>query len=165
MKNLQKTAILIALVISGILASCSSDDNSSSNTQAGVTFKVDGTSVSASNLEAVLYTNIVAGGRYIDVIGYQGDNQIIEFHFPAATGSYPAQQSFDMTTSWLTYLTNGGLDYPGDFYNSTSGTINVTTCDTINNKLVATFNFTGNNETVNKSITNGTLSLNAITHN
>lgn len=164
MKNILKISVL-ALFVSGILVSCSSDDNSNSSGQAGVTFKVDGTSVTASELDAVLYTNAVAGGRYIDIIGYQGENQIIEFHFPAATGSYPAQQSFDMTTSWLTYLTNGGLDYPGDYFNSTSGTINVTTCDTINNKIVATFNFTGSNETVTKSITNGSLSLNAITHN
>lgn len=165
MKTIKPFRIFLAIAIVALITSCSSDDGGSSSGQAGVTFKVDGASATTTDMEAVLYTNVVAGGRYIDVYAYQGENQLLEFHFPATAGSYEAQQSFDMTTSWLTYLTNDGLNYPGDYFHSTSGTINVTTCDTINNKIVATFNFIGNNGTVDKTITNGTLSLNAITHN
>ncbi|MBP6556804.1 MAG: hypothetical protein KAX93_01235 [Flavobacterium sp.] len=156
---------LALVVFTVVLTSCSSDSNGSSSEQTGITFKVDGTAVTATNIEATLYTNVVAGERYIDVFGFDGTTQILEFHFPATTGSFTAQQSFDLTSSWLTYLTNGGSSFPGDYYHSTAGTINVTTCDTINNKIVATFNFTGNNSTVNKTITDGMLSVNAITHN
>lgn len=165
MKTMKQIGIVTAIALFTILTSCSSDSNGGSSGNEGVSFKVDGTSVNTTDMEAVLYTNVVAGGRYIDVFAYQGENQVLEFHFPATTGSFEAQQSFDLTSSWLTYLTNDGLDYPGDYFHSTAGTINVTTCDTINNKIVATFNFTGNNSTVNKVITDGTLSVNAITHN
>ncbi len=163
MKSIKKFGFAL-VVLTAVLTSCSSDSSGGSSGSTGITFKVDGTTTTATNLEATLYTNVVAGGRYIDVYGFDGTTQIAEFHFPAKTGNFAAQQSFDMTTSWLTFLTNNGASYPGDYFHSTAGTINVTTCDTINNKIVATFNFTGDNTTVTKTITDGNLNVNAITH-
>jgi hypothetical protein len=163
MKTIKKFGFAL-VVFTAVLSSCSSDSSGGGSGSTGITFKVDGTTTTATNLEATLYTNVVAGGRYIDVYGFDGTTQIVEFHFPAKTGNFAAQQSFDMTTSWLTFLTNNGSSYPGDYYHSTAGTINVTTCDTINNKIVATFNFTGDNTTATKTITNGNLNVNAITH-
>lgn len=161
--TIKQFSFVIVLALTTVLTSCSSDSGSSSGSN-GITFKVDGTTVTPTVIEATLYTNVVAGGRYIDVFGFDGTTQILEFHFPAKTGSFTAQQSFNMTTSWLTYLTNNGTSFPGDYYHSTAGTINVTTCDTINDKIVATFNFTGNNTSTNKTVTDGNLNVNAITH-
>ncbi|TBX65365.1 hypothetical protein EZL74_12165 [Flavobacterium silvisoli] len=165
MKSLKKIGItLLTLTVLIMNASCSSDSSSGPSSSSPLSFKVNGTATTAGTVQATLYTNVVAGGRYIDVYGFQGENQIVEFHFPAKTGSFAAQQSFDMSTSWLTYITNNGTDAVGDYFHSTSGTINVTTCDTINNKIVATFNFVGNNTTADKTITEGSLNINAITH-
>jgi len=161
-KNFRSILFFVATIIT--VTACSSDSSSSSNSSAGVSFKVDGNATTLEIVQATLYTNTVAGGRYIDIYGFQGTDQVLEFHFPAKIGDFAAQQSFDMTTSWLTYLTNDGANYPGDYFNSTSGTINVTTCDTINNKIVATFNFVGSNTTVNKTITEGSLNISGITH-
>ncbi len=166
MKPLKKIGIALLTVTAVIMgSSCSSDSSSSgSSSSSPVSFKVNGKSTTAGTVQATLYTNVVAGGRYIDVYGFQGESQILEFHFPAKTGSFAAQQSFDMSTSWLTYITNNGTDATADYFHSTSGTINVTTCDTINNKIVATFNFVGNNTTADKTITEGSLNISSITH-
>jgi hypothetical protein len=165
MNYLKQIGIVLSMGSIIIMSSCSSDSsNGSSNPTEGVTCKVDGASVTASSIEASLYTNSVAGGRYIDVYAYQGSNQILEFHFPPKTGSYPANQTMDMSNSWLTYITNNGVSYPADYFHSTSGTIHVTTCDTINNKIVATFDFVGDNGTMTKSITEGGINISEITH-
>ena len=164
MKSIKTIALVLTTVVLTTMASCSSDSSSSSNTPAGITFKAEGTAVTATDMQATLYTNPVAGGSYIDVYAYEGTKQILEFHFPPKTGSFTANQTMDMTHSWLTYMTNNGLSYPADYFNSTSGTIEVTTCDTINNKIVATFSFIGNNGTVNKSITEGSINITGITH-
>ncbi|MGL2966516.1 hypothetical protein [Flavobacterium sp. XGLA_31] len=166
MKTVKLFGCALFVMAATLWTSCSSSsdgDGGSGGTQ-GITFKADGTAVTASSVDATLYSNSVAGGRYIDVYAFQGTNQILEFHFPPKTGSFTANQTMDMSHSWLTYMTNNGLDYPGDYFGSTSGTINVTTCDTINNKIVATFNFVGDNGTVTKTISEGTLNINAISH-
>ncbi|WP_333600664.1 hypothetical protein [Flavobacterium sp.] len=166
MKTIKSFGFALTLLSVTLFVACSSDSSSGGTTPpAGLTFKADGTAVTASTMEATLYTNSVAGGRYIDVFAFQGTNQILEFHFPPKTGSFTANQTMDMTHSWLTYMTNNGLNYPADYFNSTSGTITVTTCDTINNKIVATFNFVGDNTSVTKNITDGTLNISAIVHN
>ncbi len=165
MNYLKQIRFIMSLGLIIAMTSCSSDSsNGGSTPTAGITCKVDGASVTATDIEASLYTNSVAGGRYIDVYAYQGSNQILEFHFPPKTGSYPANQTMDMSNSWLTYMTNNGLSYPADYFNSTSGTINVTTCDTVNNKIIATFNFIGDNGTLTKNITEGGINISEITH-
>jgi hypothetical protein len=165
MNYLKQIGIVSLLGLFIAMTSCSSDSsNGGSTPSAGITCKVDGTSVTATTMDASLYTNTVAGGRYIDVYAYQGSDQILEFHFPPKTGDYPANQTMDMSNSWLTYMTNNGTNYPADYFNSTSGMIHVTTCDTIHNKIIATFNFVGDNGTVTKNITEGGINLTEITH-
>lgn len=158
-----KSIVFVLLSAISVVA-CSSDSSSGGSPAAGLTFKVDGTAVTATDMQATLYSNPVAGGRYMDVYAYVGSNQVLEFHFPPKTGSFPANQTMDMSNSWLTYITNNGINYPADYFNSTSGTIEVTTCDTINNKIVATFSFVGDNGTTTKNITEGGINLTEITH-
>jgi len=155
-----------------LLASCSNNDSKTpipvptpvNPTQ--TTFKLDGVLITADQTNATLYNNTVAGGQYIDVYAMKGGVQILELHMPASVGNYPAQHAeLNMTTSWLTYQANGGADYPQDYFDSNSGTMNLTTCDLTNNKLVGTFNFIGGNSTTTKNITEGHLVVNTITHN
>ncbi|MBA4153825.1 hypothetical protein [Flavobacterium sp.] len=160
---MKKNIFKIGLVMLTIgFFSCSNDDNDGGSTaQEELSLTVDGTQISADEFEAVLYTNAVAGGRYIDVYGSKNGNEFAEFHFPAKTGSFPAQQSFNMASCWLTY--ENGVNYPDNYFHSTSGTLTVTVCDTVANKIEATFNFTGNNLSVDKVITDGKLKINSIT--
>ncbi len=158
-----KTAIACLILV---FASCTSDDSSDNSSVLSAdktTFKLNGTLITADDATATHYTNSVAGGKYIDVFVSKGGKEILEFHFPAATGTYPAQQSFNMTTSWLTYEANGGAAFPADFFHSTSGEIKVTTLDMTGKKIRATFSFVGNNTTTNATITEGVLVVNAIT--
>lgn len=147
--------------------SCSSDSNDSSTTPIvnadKTTFKLDGVLITPDVVEATHYTNSVAGGKYIDVFVKKEGKDVLELHFPAATGTYPAQQSFNMTSSWLTYEANGGTTFPADYFHSTSGEIKVETLDMVGKKIKATFSFVGNNTTANATITEGVLVVNAIT--
>jgi hypothetical protein len=149
------------------IASCSSDDSNDNSTATPsadkTTFKLNGTLITADETTATHYTNSVAGGKYIDVFVSKGGKEVLELHFPAVAGTYPAQQNFNMTTSWLTYEANGGVAFPADFFHSTSGEIKVTTLDVAGKKIRATFNFVGNNSTTNATITEGVLVVNAIT--
>lgn len=149
-----------------LLASCSNNDSNPpipapvpvNATQ--TTFKLDGVLVTADQTNATLYNNTVAGGQYIDVYAMKGGVQILELHMPASVGNYPAQHAeLNMTTSWLTYQT------ADTYFDSNSGTMNLTTCDLTNNKLLGTFNFVGSNPTTTKNITEGHLVVNTITHN
>lgn len=150
--------------------SCSSDDNDQPVTPVPVstgatTFKLDGVLIAADSTNATLYTNSVAGGRFIDIVAFKGGDQILELHFPAKTGNFPAGRSFSMASSWLTYMANDGASYPDDYYHSDSGTMALSVCDTIGDKLTGTFNFVGNNETTNRNISEGQLVVNKIRRN
>jgi hypothetical protein len=158
-----KTAIAFLVLT---LVSCTSDDsndNSSAPSADKTTFKLNGTIITADDATATHYTNSVAGGKYIDVFVSKGGKEVLEFHFPATTGTYPAQQNFNMTTSWLTYEANGGATFPADYFHSTSGEIKVTTLDVTGKKIRATFSFVGNNSTTNATITEGVLVVNTLT--
>jgi len=164
MKTFTVKTIFACLLL--VLASCSDADSTgnSATTTNKTTFKLNGVLITADETKATHYTNTVEGGKYIDVFAYKGGKQILELHFPATAGTYPAQQSFNMTTSWLTYIANGGTDYSADFYNSTSGSITLTTLDLTGNKIRGTFNFVGNNTSVNATITEGILVVDQITN-
>lgn len=125
--------------------------------------KIDGNLMVADSSKAVLYTSSVAGGRMMDVIVYKAGEEILEMHMPPKTGSFAAGQNLNTTSSWLTYKTNGGLSYPNDYFDSTSGNMTIITCDTINNNIVADFHFVGNNSSVNKNITEGKMYVKKIT--
>ncbi|MEN9488324.1 MAG: hypothetical protein RL494_589 [Bacteroidota bacterium] len=164
--------LAIVFLFSGLVfTSCSKDNGNTpivippivNATQ--TTFKLDGVLITADETTANDYANASAGGRYIDVFVKKGGKQILELHMPATTGTYPAQHAgFSMTTSWLTYQANDGLNVPDDYYHSASGSMNLTTCDLVGNKLRGTFSFTGNNGTANKQITEGVLVVNTMTH-
>lgn len=161
--SILKTAIACLVLL---FASCTSDDsssNSSSTSADKTTFKLDGVLVTTDISSATHYTNTVTGGKYIDVFVSKGGKEVLELHFPAATGTYPAQQSFNMTSSWLTYEANGGITFPADFFHSTSGEIKVTSLDVVGKKIRATFSFVGNNSSTNAAITEGILAVNDIT--
>lgn len=149
--------------------SCSSDDNDQPVTPVPVptgvtTFKLDGALITADSTNATLYTNSVAGGRFIDIFAFKGGDQILELHFPAKTGNFPAGRSFSMASSWLTYMANDGASYPDDYYHSDSGAMALSVCDTIGDKLTGTFNFVGNNESSNRNVSEGQLVVNKIRH-
>lgn len=164
MKTLIFKIVIAFLVLTFV--SCTSDDssnNSSVPTADKTTFKLDGVLITADEATATHYTNSVAGGKYIDVFVKKGGEEVLEFHFPATTGTFPAQQNFNMTTSWLTYEANGGVSFPADYFHSASGEIKVTTLDVTGKKIRATFSFIGNNSTTNATITEGVLVVNEIT--
>lgn len=159
-----------AIVIAGLvcLTSCSSSDSNDTTptNPTKTTFKLDGVLITADETTATLYNNEVAGGQYLDVYAIKDGVQILEMHMPAAAASYPVQHvALTMTDSWLTYQANAGATFPTDYFDSTTGNMNLTTYDLANHKLVGTFNFIGNNSTSNKTITEGHLIANTITNN
>jgi hypothetical protein len=122
-----------------------------------VTYKADGAAKTIDSAHAVLYTlGVPPFNRMIDVYAYKGGIEVLEFHFKPTVGSYNADGTF--SNSWLTYKT--GTNFPVDYYNSISGTLNLTLCDTVTKKIEAAFNFTGNNGTANKSISDGSMKVN-----
>jgi hypothetical protein len=122
----------------------------------------DGADVSVDSANAVLYSTNPGTGpqREIDIYGYKNGKLVLEFHFLPKTGTQPVAQS--LASAWLTYLTNNGAVYPSDYYHCKSGNFNLTTCDTIANKIVGTFDFIGNNETSDKSISSGKINITKI---
>ncbi len=152
------------------LASCSKDTDNTETPQVvnptKTTFKLDGVLITADETTATDYNNTTAGGRYLHISVKKDGNEILELHMPASTGTYPAQSTeLNMTTSWLTYEVNGGVNFPEDFYQATSGSMNLTTCDLTANKLSGTFNFAANNTVSTKQITEGVLVVDSIIHN
>ncbi len=120
------------------------------------TFKLDGNEVKVDSAHATLYTLGVAPfGRMIDVYAYKGGLQMLEFHFRPVTGNVLADGTF--ANSWLTLKT--GQVFPTDYFNSVSGMLNVTACDTVNKKITCSFYFTGSNGSWTKNVTDGNLSV------
>ena len=101
--------------------------------------------------------------REIDIYAFKGGMQVLEFHFLPKPGIQPVSQDFN--SAWLTYITNNGATFPSDYNHCVSGNFNLTTCDTIANKIIGSFNFIGNNGTSNKSITAGTININTLKRN
>ncbi len=155
MKNI---IILSALIIFG--ASCKKSTTPTPTptpTTSNFNYKVDGgTTMTVDSAKATLYTLGVAPfNRMIDVYAFKGGLQVFEFHFKPVTGSVSADGTFN--NSWLTYLT--GVNYPDDYYHSTSGTLNVSLCDTIGKKIEGSFQFSGNNGTMTKVISDGNMKV------
>lgn len=166
MKTINTTLKLIFLSLIAFTLSCS-DDESTSTTESSdkTTFKLDGVLITADETTATDYIGVLSGIRQIDVSVKKDGIEILELHMPASNGTYPAEQTVgSTTTSWLTYEENGGANFPADYYHSTSGTMTLTTTDLVGNKLRGTFNFIGNNTTSNKTITEGILVVNTMTH-
>ncbi|HPS62859.1 MAG TPA: hypothetical protein PLK82_07350 [Bacteroidales bacterium] len=149
-----KTIAILALVAT-VLTSCKKENTTSTpapTPTGNFTFKVDGTAVTVDSARAVLYTlGVSPFNREIDVYGFKAGQQVIEMHFHPTAGTYPAGKNFDGV--WMTY--DEGLD----FYDSESGSLVLTTCDTVSNKIEGTFHFTGKNfsGTATRNITEGSL--------
>lgn len=157
-----KQVSIATLLLACVSSSCSKKDSSTTTptptpTPTGITFKVDGTSVSCDSANAVLYTSSLTSKRMIDVYGFKAGLTVLEFHFQPKTGSLPADKTFD--NSWLTWAN------ATDYFDSKSGTMKLTKCDTTTNNIEATFDFVGENfsKTATHSITEGTMNLNKIT--
>lgn len=126
-----------------------------------IAYTEGGNTVSVDSANALLYTTSEVGGprfREIDVYAFKAGKQVLEFHFRPKTGAQTVK-STDFSGAWLTYMTNNGLSYPGDYYQGTSGNFNLSTCDTVNGKLAGTFDFVGSNGSSTKSISAGSMNL------
>jgi hypothetical protein len=122
-------------------------------------FKVDGNTNSIDSSSATLYTSSLTGKRNIDVFAYKAGLMVLEFHFSPKTGSQTVNK--DLNNAWLTYKASS--DYTLN-YHSVSGNFNLTTCDTINNKIEGTFDFVGeNSNSDSKAISEGKLLVTKIT--
>lgn len=158
----KKITILAIASLEG-LYSCSKKDAASSTTTPtpkakGVTFKVDGTAVTCDSANATLYTlGVSPFNRMIDVYAYKSGSLVLELHFQPKAGSYTADKTF--TNSWLTYATTT------DYFDSKSGTMKLTKCDTSSNIIEADFDFVGENPSGSSthSITEGNINLDKIT--
>jgi len=148
---------VLALALSVILYSCEkSDTNDQTGNNSTVSFKADGIDIVADSAHAVLYTlGIAPFNRMIDVFAYKAGVEVLEFHFKPSTGNFVTDGTF--SNAWLTYKT--GSVFPNDYYNSTSGLLTLTLCDTVAKKIEGSFNFTGNNGSSNKSISAGSMKL------
>ncbi len=166
MKTTKKLSLIAVVTLITLFSSCSKSDPTPAPTAIisdKTNFKLDGILIVPDETYATYYTNAVAGGKFIDVYAKKDGKQVLELHFPATIGTYPAQHSFNMTSSWLTYIANDGTNNPQDF-NSTSGSISFTILNITTDKIRGIFNFVGNNSVSNKNVTDGVLVIDAITH-
>ncbi|BAU52444.1 hypothetical protein [Mucilaginibacter gotjawali] len=122
------------------------------------TFKIDGTAVKIDSASAMLYTN--ASGRQMDIYAYKGGQEVLEFHFDPKTGNKTAGTTLG-SGAFLTYMASPVLSY-----DSQSGALNVTVCDTIGKKVEADFNFVAKQypytDPASKTITEGHISITKI---
>lgn len=141
MKKYFYAATMMALLA---MTSCEKKDNTTpagntggtNNSNAAVSFKLDGTQIDADSANAVLYTFMVPPyGRKIDIFAFKGGTQVFEGHIDPKTGTQVMGDS--TSTALMTYQT------ATEGYYSVSGSCNFTECDTINGKLTGTFNFVG----------------------
>ena len=161
-KNMRKISFLMAFIIFNVACKKNTTPAPTPTPMASnFSYKVDaGNTVAVDSARATLYTlGIAPFHRMIDVYAFKGGLQVMEFHFKPSTGSVTADCTFN--NAWLTYLT--GINYPTDYYHSTSGSLNVTLCDTIAKKIEGNFNFTGSNGTSVKLITEGVMKVDITT--
>lgn len=128
--------VAVACIITATLSCNKSSNSSSTPTTSAFTFKLDGgAAITVDSATALLY-NSPSGARTMDVYAYKGGLEILEFHFTPQTGSQTAGTT--LGTAFLTYM-----ESPTSSYDSQSGLMNVTTCDTVGNQIVGDFNFVG----------------------
>lgn len=135
MKNLLPLQIMLCLlIISGIISCKKSEDPAAAAATTAFTFKLDGgAAITVDSANAVLYN--LMGSRAMDVYAYKGGIEVLEFHFAPTTGAKAAGTTLG-TGAFLTYMSS-----PTMSFDSQSGSINVTTCDTIGKNIAGDFNF------------------------
>jgi hypothetical protein len=164
--NYYATSMLVFLLIAVSIAVLSCGKNNDvtpkiDTTITGFTFKADGgATVTVDSANAVLYTPPFAGAmRTMDVYAFKGGKQVLEFHFAPATGAKSVGGTFGMGGTLLTYIAPSPLQS----FDSQSGTLNLTTCDTVGNKIIGDFNFVAKEYpytgTTTHSITEGHMSV------
>ncbi|MDO7853720.1 DUF6252 family protein [Hymenobacter convexus] len=155
--SLRTATTMLALVS---LAACSkkSEDTPTPTPPAattGVTYTVDGAAVTATTSGATVVGNqIIVSG----VSGTGTANKGVLLTLPKATGTYTLSAT---SNEDATYLASGNTS---DFYESTSGSIVVTTyaasTTTGASNIAGTFTFTGKNSAnATKTVTNGTFNV------
>ncbi len=141
MKSSSITKLTACALIAMSALSCTKSSKSSPTptptpVSAAFTFKVDGgAAITVDSATAMLY-NLPGGARYMDVYAYKGGSEVLEFHLTPQTGSTTAGTT--LGTTLMTYM-----ETVTSSYDSQSGTLNVTTCDTPGNKIEGDFNFVG----------------------
>ena len=135
MKKLLPLKIMLCLlIISGIISCKKSNDPAASAATTAFTFKLDGgAAITVDSANAVLYN--FNGARLMDVYAYKGGIEVLEFHFAPTLGAKAAGTTLG-TGSFLTYFSS-----PVMSFDSQSGSMNVTTCDTVGNNIIGDFNF------------------------
>lgn len=141
---------LIILTVISILSSCKKKedttpaDTSTTTTTGGTvvskhcTFSYSGNNFSASSYIGDIPYNMFSSNRpnySVACYGPSGSNQILTLNGKIQTGTYPLDGS---TSHYITFQTNSNT------YTSNSGTLTITTNDTLNNslkKFQATFSF------------------------
>ena len=163
-----KSSTIIKLATSAFVAICAISCTKKSTsttpaptpTTAAFTFKVDGgAAITVDSATAVLY-NLSGGARFMDVYAYKGGAEIMEFHFDPQTGSQTVGNA--LGAALLTYMESDTSSY-----DSQSGALNITTCDTTGNKIEGDFNFVGKvypyTGTTSHTITEGHLVVSKLT--
>lgn len=172
-KSMKKSSFVVLMMLLTAISSCKKKNNSTSDSSSGsgttgsapsstgpLSYKEGSADVTVDSANAVLYTTSDVGGpraRKVDIYAFKAGKQVLEFHFAPKTGAQNVAQNF--SSAWLTFMTNNGMDYPGDYYGCTTGHFSLSVCDTVNNKITGTFDFTGNNGSSDKNITNGNINL------
>lgn len=159
MKNTKHS--LIVLLLSTLIFSCSRETTTPNNINTApnngtFTYKVAGVAKLIDSASSTLYTSSLTGVRLLDVYAYKAGEMVLEMHFAPKTGSQIVGK--DLNQAWLTVVT--GINYPDDVYDCASGSFQLSVCDTVNNKLVGTFSFIGNNGKSNITVSDGVLSVN-----
>lgn len=158
------TLLFLLTAISVATSSCKKNSDATPAIDAmatGFTYKADGgATVTVDSANAVLYTPAFAGAmRTMDVYAFKGGKQVLEFHFAPATGAKAVGGTFGTGGTFLTYITA----MPIQSYDSQSGSLNLTTCDTVGNKIIGDFNFVAKEYpytgTTTHSITEGHMSV------
>jgi hypothetical protein len=125
------------------LAACSKKEDATP-TPAGMSWTVDGNSVTAT---AVAQTT----GTDVTLAGSTGSTGGIFLDMPKTVGTYPLSSSSTASASYVVTPTQGG----SQFYDATSGSIVVSTVTAT--AITGTFTFTGalSDGTKTKTLTNG----------
>lgn len=158
--SLGKIFLLLAAI--AVIASCKKNTTKptkTTTTSGKFTFTLDAAVTTVDSATALLYT--AGGTRQMDVYAYKSGAEILEFHFEPKTGNKTAGTVLG-SGAFLTYMESSIKSY-----DSQSGSLNLTTCDTTGNKVEGDFSFvakqypyTGNDT---KTITAGHMIVTKIT--
>ncbi|ASU34159.1 hypothetical protein [Mucilaginibacter xinganensis] len=132
----QLKLIFFLLLLAGTFNACKKNSGAEAkpaNTTGQFVFKLDGARIVIDSANAILYSTPM--GRQMDVFAYKSGTQILEFHFDPKTGVKAAGTVLG-AGAFLTYMESATQSY-----DSQSGVLTLTTCDTLGKKIEGDFNF------------------------